>query len=117
MFWSIKNAGEVLSKLKSRGFYATSLSTYDFSTLYTTLPHNLIKEQLIDSTEGALYFVCNNKRTFFTSTDHRRFKHWSCQNVCYTLSFLLDNKFTLDVVLSYTDKLLVFRWVQIVLLS
>ena len=31
-FWSIKNSGEVLSKLKCRGFRATSLSTYDFST-------------------------------------------------------------------------------------
>ena len=48
MFWSIKNSGEVLSKLKSRGFRATSLSTYDCSTLYTTLPHHLIKEKLLD---------------------------------------------------------------------
>ena len=48
LFWSIKNSGEVLNKLKSRGFHATSLSTYDFSTLYTTLPHNLIKEKLIN---------------------------------------------------------------------
>ena len=45
LFWSIKNSGEVLNKLKSRGFRATSLSTYDFSTLYTTFPHNLIKEK------------------------------------------------------------------------
>ena len=30
MFWSIKNSGEVLSKLKSRGFRATNLSTYYF---------------------------------------------------------------------------------------
>ena len=37
--------GEVLSKLKCRVFFVTSLSTYDFSTLYTTLPHNLIEEQ------------------------------------------------------------------------
>ena len=43
-FWSIKNSGEVLSKLKCRGFRATSLSTYDFTTLYTTLLYNLIKE-------------------------------------------------------------------------
>ena len=46
MFWPIKDSGEV-RKLKDRGFQATSLSTYDFSTLYkkilyTTLPHNLI---------------------------------------------------------------------------
>ena len=27
-FWSIKNSGDVLSKLKCRGFRATSLSTY-----------------------------------------------------------------------------------------
>ena len=33
LFWSIKNSGEVLNKLMSRGFRATSLSTYDFSTL------------------------------------------------------------------------------------
>ena len=47
-FWSIKNSGEVLSKLNCRGFRATTLSTYDFSTLYTTLPHNLIKGKLLD---------------------------------------------------------------------
>ena len=35
----------------SQGFRATSLSTYDFSTLYTTLPHNLIKEKLLDLIE------------------------------------------------------------------
>ena len=50
-FWSIKYSGEVLSKLKSRGFRAKSLYTYDLSTLYTTLPHNLIKEKLLDLIE------------------------------------------------------------------
>ena len=44
VFWSFKNSGEILNKLKSRGFLASGLSTYDFSTLYTTLPHNLIKK-------------------------------------------------------------------------
>ena len=46
LFWSIKNSGEILNKLKSRGFQASGfkLSTYDFSILYTTLPHNLIKK-------------------------------------------------------------------------
>ena len=38
LFWSIISSGEVLNKLKLRGFRATSLSTYDFSTLYTTWP-------------------------------------------------------------------------------
>ena len=69
-FWSIKNSGEILNKLKSRGFLASGLSTYDFSTLYTSLPHNLIKEkltELIEQTfnrEGSLYLACNDKNAF-----------------------------------------------------
>ena len=64
LFWSIKNSNEVLNILKSTGFHATILSTYYVSTLYTTctLPHNLIKEKLIDliertfQREGSLCF-------------------------------------------------------------
>ena len=48
LYWSIKNSGKILNKLKSRGFLTSGLSTYDFSTLYTTLPHNLIKEKLAE---------------------------------------------------------------------
>ena len=33
LFWSIKNSCETFKKLKSRGFLASGLSTYDFSTL------------------------------------------------------------------------------------
>ena len=44
LFWSIKNSCKILDKLIARDFNATSLSTYDFSTLDTTLPQNLIKD-------------------------------------------------------------------------
>ena len=77
------------------------LSTYDCSTLYTTLPRNLIKEKLLDliehffkkifKNEGTLYLACNDRKSFFTSTDHRGYKLWSCQNVCDALSYFLDN--------------------------
>ena len=40
LFWSIKNLGESLVKLKARDFNVTRLSTFDFTTLYTSLPHN-----------------------------------------------------------------------------
>ena len=123
MFWPIKNSGEVLSKLKDLGYQATSLSTYDFSTLYTTLPHNLIKEKLIDliertfyKKEGELYLACNDKKAFFTSKDHYKGYHlWSCRMYVtpYRFSWTI---FILGLALSYTDKLLVFRWVLIVLL-
>ena len=35
-FWSIKNATEILNKLKTKDFQASTISTYNFSTLYTT---------------------------------------------------------------------------------
>ena len=97
LFWSFKNSGEVLNKLKSSGFSATSLSTNDFSTLYTTLPHNLIKEKLINliewtfKREGSSYIACNERQAFFTSGDTKRYKFWYCQNVCEALIYLLDN--------------------------
>ena len=72
-----------------------------FSTLCTTLPHNLIKKKLLDlierpfqkifKNEGTRYLACNDKKAFFTSTDHRGYKFWSCQNVCNALSYLLEN--------------------------
>ena len=70
LFWSIKNSGEILNKLKSRGFLASRLSTYDFSTLYTALPHNLFKEKLTEliehtfNREGSLDLDCNDKNVF-----------------------------------------------------
>ena len=69
IFWSIRNSCEVLNKMKSRGFRASSLSTHDFSTLYTTLPHNLIKDKLVDliettfQREGSLYIAGNDRKS------------------------------------------------------
>ena len=73
------------------------MSTYDFSTLYTTLPHNLTKEKLINliewtfKRESSPYIACNERQAFFTSEDTKRYKLWSCQNVCEALIYLLDN--------------------------
>ena len=99
-FWSIKNSDEVLNKLKCRGFRATSLSTYGFSTLYTTLPHNLIKEKLLDLIEWTfkralktmVHFIWHvMTERLFSLPLQSRYTHWSCQNVCDALSYLLDN--------------------------
>ena len=61
LFWSVINSDKILNKLKSKGFLASSLSTYDFSTLYTRLPHTVIKERLTELIEQTL----NRGRSLF----------------------------------------------------
>ena len=71
----------------------TSLSSYGFSTLYTTLPHILIKDKLIDLFErtfqrkGSPYYACNDRNAFFFGKTENKFHVWSCQNVCDAIPF------------------------------
>ena len=75
------------------------MSTHDFSTLYTTLLHNLIKNKLIDliertfNREGSPNLAYNDRNAFFTSEKPKKNHAWACQNVCDALIFLLDNIF------------------------
>ena len=109
-FWAIKNSNEVLSKLKSKDFKASTLSTNDLSTLYITLPHHLIKDKFIDliehtfSRQKALYLACNDQRAFSTSDVYKNYNLSSCQTICEALVYLLDN-ILLSLELNFTDKL------------
>ena len=73
------------------------MSTYDLSTLFTTLPHQRIKDKLIDliehtfCREKALCLACNDQRAFFTSDVYSNYNLWSCQNICEALVYLFDN--------------------------
>ena len=97
-FWSIKNSGEILNKLKSRSFLASSC-LHMISLHYTTLPHNLIKEKLIKlieqtfNREDSLYLACNDKSAVFTSVQPKRYKLWSCQKMGDAFHYLLNNIF------------------------
>ena len=46
LFWSFKISGGIHNKLRSIGPLASSLSTYDISTLFYTLTHNPSTEKL-----------------------------------------------------------------------
>ena len=95
-----KTSNDVLNKFRSKNFQASKLSTYDFSTLYTTLPHHLIKDKLIDLInrtfiwENTQYLACNEECVFFFTSDvYNNHNLWSCQKVCDALVYLLDNIF------------------------
>ena len=68
------------------------MSTYDLSTPYTTLPHNLIKDKLIDLIErpfkrgGSPYLACNDRNAFLLRKKLKKHQAWSCQNVCDALA-------------------------------
>ena len=81
------------------GNLSSTVSTYDFSTLYTTLPHNLIKDKLSAlirktfSRENRPFLACNDSRAFFADEPVKHYTMWTCSEVCKALHFLLDNIF------------------------
>ena len=93
------------------------MSTYDFSTLYATLPHHLISDKLTDLInrtfilENNHHLLATKNVLFFTSDVFKNHNLWSCQKVCGALVYLLDNIF-----IRFGTKLLVFQWELIVLL-
>ena len=52
--WILKNSKDLLDNLKSRSFsQVSSIKTFDFSTLYTTLPHDILKTCLKETIHKA----------------------------------------------------------------
>ena len=97
LVWSIKNSGEVLNKLKLTVFRATSLSTYDFSKLYTTFPHNLLLENIINlieltfKREGSSYIACNERQApqyFYTDRSKAVLLLWFLTVTCSCCPYL-----------------------------
>ena len=86
------------------------------STLYTTLPHYLIKEILTELTEqilierSSIYLACNEKKNVFFSLliSQSDMIHGQVREFVFWITYLLD------VVLNCIDKLLVFLLVLIV---
>ena len=82
-------------------FFFTSdvYNNHNLWSLYTTLPHHLIKDKLIDLInrtfirENTQYLACNEECAFFTSDVYNNYNLWSCQKVCDALVYLLDNIF------------------------
>ena len=73
------------------------MSTNDFSTLYNTLPHNAIKDKLIDlieitfQREGSPNLYVMTETHFLLQKNPKKYHACSCKNVCDALTFLLDN--------------------------
>lgn len=101
--WILKNSKDLLDNLKSRSFAeVNSIKTFDFSTLYTTLPHDKLKTRLKEIINKA--FNCKNgnsykfvvlgyNSTYFSTNEQTDKTCYNEEQVISMLEFLLDNIF------------------------
>ena len=98
----IKNSINLLSSLGHLGVdRATFIQTFDFSTLYTSIPHDLFKfrmNSIINNAfkhkNGATRYthinVCRNK-SYFTSDPLNGDNKYTADDICKMIEFLVDN--------------------------
>jgi len=102
--WILKNSKELLENLNSQSFsHIYSIKTYDFTTLYTTIPHDKLKNRLFDIINNC-FFNKNGKRKYkylvighrinYFVVHHSDFTHkYSEVDIKNMLEFLIDNIF------------------------
>ena len=96
-FWSIKNSSEVIEKLRLRNFQGSQVSSFDFSTLYTSLPHDLIKAKVLSlvkwcfDRESKTYLCTSAKAGFFSNKKYDSYACWTCTELCEAFTFLMEN--------------------------
>ena len=100
--WILKNSTNLLSSLGHLGVHrATSIQTFDFSTLYTSIAHDLFKSHMnsiinnaFKHKNGATRYthikVCRNK-SYFTSDPLIGDNKYTANDICKMIEFLVDN--------------------------
>ena len=118
--WIINNSLDVIRTLEEKQLSLTHVSTWDFSTLYTSLPHARLKNQLHDllervfHTKGKNFIASNYFRTFWTNDRMSiRYTYFSCRELCLAIDFLIDNIYV-RFGSSVFRRLLVYQWAPIV---
>ena len=96
--WILKNSLNLLSSLGYLGVHrATSIQTFDFSTLYTSIPHDLLKSRMNNIINNA--FKHKNGATRYTHIKVGRNKSdslngdnkYTANAICKMIEFLADN--------------------------
>ena len=91
-FWSIKNSSEVIEKLRLRNFRGSEVSSFDFSTLYTSLPHDIININVLSLNRESKSYLCTSPKAGFVSNKkYDSYRCWSCAELCEAFTFLMEN--------------------------
>ena len=100
--WILKNSTNLLSSLSHLGVHrATSIQTFGFSILYTSIPHDLLKSRMNNiinnvfkhktgATPYTLIKVGRNK-SYFDSDPLNGDNKYTANDICKVTEFLVDN--------------------------
>ena len=95
--WILKNSTNLLSSLGHLGVHkATSIQTFDFSTLYTSIPHDLLKSRMnniINKNRATRYthIKVGRNKSYLTSDPLNGDNKYTANDICKMIEFLLDN--------------------------
>ena len=103
--WIVKNSTSLLSSLDQQDVRtATSVQTYDFSVLYTSIPHNLLKSRITalihnsfkrrnGSNRYTHIKITSGKGYFIDTINPGRDNLYTGDQICRMVEFLIDNIF------------------------
>ena len=100
--WILKNSTNLLSSRGHLGVRkATSIQTFDFSTLYTSTPHDLLKSRMNNITNNALthkygtvrhtQIKVGRDKSYFTNDPFNGDNKYTVNDICKMIKFLVDN--------------------------
>ena len=98
--WILKNSKDLLSKFNDPIYSKVKcISTWDFSTLYTSIPHDKLKYEIFGIIKKTMtgstfkYVNCNSNRAFFSSEQYDKYISFTAVQFCEVLGFLINNIF------------------------
>ena len=99
--WILKNLKELLEHLKSPNFnHISSIKSFDFTTLYTTIPHDKLKSSIIwnsfifkNGNRIYKYLVLSHEEAYFVKEHSDSNNKYSEDDIIKMLEFLVDNIF------------------------
>ena len=113
--WIITNSLDVIRALEEKQLSVNHVSTWNFSTLYTSLPDAQLKKQPHDllervfNTKGISFIATNNFRTFWANDKTSMgYTYFSCRLV--SLLTFLSVTFTFVLEARFSGRLLVYPW-------
>ena len=100
-FWIIQNTKPIIHSINNlnKRNTAKSLSTFDFSTLYTKIPHDKLKKVLNEIIDFAFkggtreFIKVYNSTAYWTKTSSKKDNLYTKEQIKESLRYLIDNSF------------------------